>query len=361
MTKSASIIGVALGPHEQHTHRRCRTGSFQRASFPQQSSLTSSSIPSRNIMNVVRKRCGTCNSLRDCCCKGRVREMVLIKSARIPEHLQTLSAEGRRAQHKREQAAKQHGALSQGSGERPNARSGAHWPAEHVYAQPPKKMVALRKEELNGLRHLTAEGRRTAQMQLPKAEQPSHHTQGSDPRRSDRLAPAEHESVRLRHEQQHRQQSDAESKIAETLARQEKFAAEQHQVNICIPSLASCRSSCSLPCLLPSCPVNAELDLAPWLAPSRLPWHTERDHPTEDAACDRNRSGLVRRECRTRAPIRLEAIWSSCQLSVQLGLWIRRAGQIIRSSLHGPSPLGLIMNEKPMTVQRRRGDCVCEG
>jgi len=159
-----------------------------------------------------------------------VRE-VLVKSARIPEHQQTLSAEGRRAQQKREQAAKQQGALSQVPVERPNARSGAHWPAEHVHAQP-KMSMALRKEEVNGLRHLTAEGRRAAQMRLPKTEQQSLRAQGSGPRRSDCPAPAEHESVRLRHEQQHRQQSDAESKLAEGAARQAKFAAEQHQQEI---------------------------------------------------------------------------------------------------------------------------------
>ena len=206
-------------------------------------------------MNVVRKRCGTCNSLRDCCCKGRVREVVLVKSSWVPEHQQTLSAEGRRAQQRREQAAKQHGALSQVPVERPNARSGAHWPAEHVHAQPPP--AALRKEEVNGLRHLTAEGRRAAQMRLPKTEQQSLRAQGSGPRRSDRPAPAEHESVRLRHEQQHRQQSDAESKLAEGRVRQEKFAAEQHQVNRlhCLAGLVR-RSSCSSPCLLPSSPVS---------------------------------------------------------------------------------------------------------
>lgn len=158
--------------------------------------------------------------------------MVLVKAARIPEHKHTLSAEGRRAAAKREQqqAVQQHGAV--GSGEyRPPVRSGAHWPTEVFHAQP--NVVALRKEKENAgsMKHLTAEGRRAAQMRLPKAEQ-QPRAQGSGPRRPAGPVPVEHESVRLRHLEQQQTMSDAEKTRAEQRARQEKFALEQQQEEI---------------------------------------------------------------------------------------------------------------------------------
>ena len=209
--------------------RRQRNGHSFRAPVP-----TGGRRPSpQTIMNVVRKRCGTCNSLRDCCCKGRERAVVLVKAApRIPEHQQTLSAEGRRAAAKREKAAQQRGALPLRE-ERPPVRSGAHWPAEMIHAQP-QKMVALRKEELNAgsMRHLTAEGRRAAQMRLPKAERQHGAPRAQGSRRLDGPAPVEHESVRLRYVEQQQNLSDAESSRAEQRARQEKFAMEQHQKEI---------------------------------------------------------------------------------------------------------------------------------
>lgn len=270
---------------------------------------------------MMRKRCGTCNSLRDCCCKGRERGVVLVKAARIPEHEHTLSAEGRRAAAKREQqqAVQQHGAV--GSGEyRPPVRSGAHWPTEVFHAQP--NVLALRKEKENAgsMKHLTAEGRRAAQMRLPKAEQ-QPRAQGSGPRRPAGPVPVEHESVRLRHLEQQQTMSDAEKTRAEQRARQEKFALEQQQVR----PLASCR-----PLLLASpasSPVNTEL-----LHRFRLPCHSGRDRPAEDAACDSYRSGLLRCECRARAPNRLQTIWSSRQLHLLGRLRLRGAGQAIRNT-----------------------------
>lgn len=187
------------------------------------------------IMNAVRMRCPNCNSLRDCCCKGRER-CAPIKAPRIPEHQQTLSAEGRRAAAKREQAAQRRGPLSVDQ-QRAPVRPGAHWPTEMIHSQPPKLMV-LRKEELNAagsLRHLTAEGRRAAIMRLPKEERQAalraQASQGSG-RRSSGPVPVEHESVRMQNAQQQQQRLDAESSRAEQRARQEKFACEQHQKEI---------------------------------------------------------------------------------------------------------------------------------
>lgn len=191
---------------------------------------------------LVRKRCGTCHSLRDCCCKGR-EPLVLIKSApRVPEHQQTLTTEGRKAAAKREQAQRRTGAPDSGETRAP-VRTGAHWPAEVVNVAP-VRLVSVQKQELNtgAMRHLTAEGRRAAQMRLPKAEQKhgslrAHNWRLSGPRRSDGPAPADHESVRLRQVKQQQTASDAETNRAEARARQEKFAWERQQV---FPSLTSC-------------------------------------------------------------------------------------------------------------------------
>jgi len=158
--------------------------------------------------------------------------VVLIKSApRVPEHQQTLSAEGRRAAAKREQAAQRKALAPAAVENRAPVRAGAHWPAEMVNAQP--RLVTMQKDLTAGsMRHLTAEGRRAAQMRLPKAQQRGDlRAQGSGPRRSGPV-PVEHESVRLRHVEQQRKASDAESDQAERRARQEKFALEQRQEEI---------------------------------------------------------------------------------------------------------------------------------
>merc|ERR1719424_2649416 len=105
-------------------------------------------------MNMTRKRCQICNSLRDCCCKGRERGVVLVKPApRIPEHQHTLSAEGRRAAAKREQqqAAQQRGAVASGE-YRPPVRAGAHWPTEVFLSQPNAIVVRKEKENAGSMR-----------------------------------------------------------------------------------------------------------------------------------------------------------------------------------------------------------------
>jgi hypothetical protein len=186
---------------------------------------------------MMRKRCGTCNSLRDCNCKGRERGVLIKAAPRLPEHQQVLSAEGRRAAAKREQQQQQQQQRGESCEFRQPVRPGQHWPVEVVHAQPPK--MVLRKEEPNAasMRHLTAEGQRAALMRLPKGQRPGAlHAQGPGARRSKGPVPVEHESVRLRQAEQQQKDSDAESNRAEQRARQERFALEQHQVS----PLASC-------------------------------------------------------------------------------------------------------------------------
>lgn len=207
-------------------------------------------------MNAVRKRCKTCNSLRDCGCKGRAPGgVVFVKAGPVPAHLRHLTPQGRTMALKREQQQQTqpcgasyqaqnlvtHAQSSSGlwgiSSPPKKGNGSACLPSAQLVHAPPKFATLGKAELSNGpsMQHLTAEGRRAALRRQQAEQQPRGAAAvkaggGGAPRRSSsNNTNLEHESIRLRHVEQQHREKDAESSLAEQRARQQKFEAEQQQ------------------------------------------------------------------------------------------------------------------------------------